>query len=283
MEKKVCGPPNGTNLNESAPINDTYINQILVLGAVKLCRKLPRRRAGSVCFVSAKICIKVCSGGHLSEASTMRFVARNTSIPVPKVYCAFTYNGATYIAMERIKGDMLAKGWVKRSPGSKATLLAQLRVMVEELRRIPSPRESVSNVDGGPIHDVRMPDIHGPYIDVHEFHKQLRGGLGAHPDHYADLSKMIALQDGRQWALKFTHGDLSSLNILARGDNIVGIIDWETAGFYPEYWEYTSACQVHPFALFWRDEIEKFIQPVPEALEMEKIRQKYFGDMTCFT
>lgn len=35
----------------------------------------------------------------------------------------------------------------------------------------------------------------------------------------------------------FTHGDLSSLNILARVDDIVGIIDWETAGWYPSYWE----------------------------------------------
>jgi len=33
----------------------------------------------------------------------------------------------------------------------------------------------------------------------------------------------------------FTHGDLSSLNVLVRGDQIVGIIDWETAGWYPSY------------------------------------------------
>ena len=36
----------------------------------------------------------------------------------------------------------------------------------------------------------------------------------------------------------FTHGDLSSFNIVARVDGIVGIIDWETAGWYPSYWEY---------------------------------------------
>jgi hypothetical protein len=94
---------------------------------------------------------------------------------------------------------------------------------------------------------------------------------------------MIALQDGRQWALKFTHGDLSSLNILARGDNIVGIIDWETAGFLPEYLEYTSACQVNPRNLFWREEVEKFIGPMPAAWEMGKIRRKYFGDISPFT
>lgn len=53
-------------------------------------------------------------------------------------------------------------------------------------------------------------------------------------------------QDDDKWPLVFTHGDLSRLNILARGDDIVGIIDWETAGWYPSYWEYTTACQVNP-------------------------------------
>lgn len=40
-------------------------------------------------------------------------------------------------------------------------------------------------------------------------------------------------QQSEGWPLKFTHGDLRSLNILACGDSIVGIVDWETAGWYP--------------------------------------------------
>jgi hypothetical protein len=38
-----------------------------------------------------------------------------------------------------------------------------------------------------------------------------------------------------------THGDLPR-NILAEGSNITAIIDWETAGCYPEFWEY---CRMH--------------------------------------
>jgi len=33
----------------------------------------------------------------------------------------------------------------------------------------------------------------------------------------------------------FTHGDLSSLSILARGDEVVAIVDWEIAGWCPSY------------------------------------------------
>lgn len=36
-----------------------------------------------------------------------------------------------------------------------------------------------------------------------------------------------------------THGDLLPQNIMVEGSTITGIIDWETAGYYPEFWEYS--------------------------------------------
>jgi len=109
MEEKGARQLQGTSPSESSPINDTLINRLLVLGAVKVFRHL-RRRKGGVLFVSSKICIKLRPGTLLSEASTISFIARRTSIPVPKIYCAFTHGGQTYIAMEGIKGQMLAVG-----------------------------------------------------------------------------------------------------------------------------------------------------------------------------
>ncbi|KAK6840103.1 hypothetical protein PG987_005969 [Apiospora arundinis] len=58
---------------------------------------------------------------------------------------------------------------------------------------------------------------------------------------WTDLREMAALQNGPWPASVFTHGDLNPSNIFVRGDEVVGIIDWETAGWYPDYWEYTSA------------------------------------------
>ena len=77
-----------------------------------------------------------------------------------------------------------------------------------------------------------------------------------------------------------THGDLSSFNILVRGDRVVGIIDWETAG-YPSYWEYSMAWWLfHPDNEFWRWETDRFLDPImPQELEMEKMRIRYFGDV----
>jgi thiamine kinase-like enzyme len=97
--------------------------------------------------------------------------------------------------------------------------------------------------------------------------------------HEPEISELISQQDKLQSAPVFTHGDLSSLNVLASGDEIVGIIDWETAGWYPSYWEYTTAWNVNPQNQFWRDEVDRFLQPMHEELEMEKTRLKYFGDV----
>lgn len=41
-------------------------------------------------------------------------------------------------------------------------------------------------------------------------------------------------------AIVFTHGDLNPRNILAENGKITGIVDWENAGFFPEYWEHTK-------------------------------------------
>ena len=76
----------------------------------------------------------------------------------------------------------------------------------------------------------------------------------------------------------FTHGDLSSLNVLARGDEVVGIVDWETAGWMPGYWEFVCAWNVNARNLFWRGEVEGFVERDGRALEMEGVRQRFFGD-----
>jgi aminoglycoside phosphotransferase len=40
----------------------------------------------------------------------------------------------------------------------------------------------------------------------------------------------------------FTHGDLNLRNILVDdAGRITGIVDWESARWFPEYWEYTKA------------------------------------------
>jgi len=39
----------------------------------------------------------------------------------------------------------------------------------------------------------------------------------------------------------FTHSDVAPSNILVNEGYVVGIVDWQDAGLYPEYWGYATA------------------------------------------
>lgn len=42
--------------------------------------------------------------------------------------------------------------------------------------------------------------------------------------------------------------------------------------------QYSTASQVNPQNSFWKEEIDNFLEPMPTALKMEQLRQKYFGN-----
>ncbi|RAH72564.1 kinase-like protein [Aspergillus aculeatinus CBS 121060] len=281
-QKGSPSSPYAAPLGASNTVNDSKFYRCLTLLAIKTF-KCFRPREGNVLMLTDSICVKYGRRVRLAEASTMRFISQNTSIPVPKIFCAFKRSGVTYIVMERIKGDIIGNGWVRRSEESKAKLLSALARMIREMRDLRPPESmGVASVDGGSLHDCRIPGPSldfGPFATIQDFHRHLRMGLEFDPKLHIDAQKLIKQQQSKSWPLAFTHGDLSSLNILGREDDIVGIIDWETAGWYPSYWEYTSAYQVNPQNSFWVHEIDKFLEAMPEELAMERLRQKWFGDV----
>lgn len=268
------------------PLEAGPIIRLLVILCVKVknqafLRRLWKPSPGLLSVFN--ICVKVSPYERLAEAHAMRFIAQHTSIPVPKVYCAFARKGRTYTVMSRIKGTMAVRGWHDRTEESKAKILGQLRQMVTELRSVPPPDGAiVSSVDGGPFYDCRLPSKHiwGPFKTTRDFHEALANG-GNIDLKYANLpdevSELFAFYRQCGNELVLTHGDLSSLNILVEGDKVVGIVDWETAGWFPPYWEYTCAKQANPRNFFWADEVDGFLQPLPHELKLDSIRQKYFG------
>ncbi|KAH7175027.1 kinase-like domain-containing protein, partial [Fusarium flagelliforme] len=200
---------------------------------------------------------------------------RNTSIPVPRVYCSFKHKGRVYILMKRIPGQDLSQTWARRSEESEARILTQLQQITTELRSIPPPDGiGVANVDGSPVFDQRLPDksLWGPFEAIQDFHRDLRHGLelGENVEAFPGLRELINFHNGPWQKIVFTHSDLSSFNIMAVDDNVTGIVDWETAGWMPPYWEYTSAWHVNPHNDFWQDAVDRFLSPFPHELEMER-------------
>lgn len=59
----------------------------------------------------------------------------------------------------------------------------------------------------------------------------------------------------KQHRICFTHADLHHANILVRDGQLVGILDWEFFGWYPEYWECirirTQSMRIKPILALW--------------------------------
>ncbi|KAF2860993.1 hypothetical protein K470DRAFT_56267 [Piedraia hortae CBS 480.64] len=160
---------------------------------------------------------------HLRETEAMEFVRQNTSILAPKVFLAFTYRGSSYIVMEKIQGislhDVLVEG---PSAKLKTTLLRQLKEMINELRSIEPPHSfSIGDVNGTPDRHPRLSNPHyrGPYLTMKTFRLDFRNGIDASNTGYIPgLAEFVPVQDRASSKLVFTHGDLSSDNIIGHGD-----------------------------------------------------------------
>jgi hypothetical protein len=100
--------------------------------------------------ISPTMIVKYGSHASLIEAKTMLFIAQHTSLPVPKLYAAYTYGPLdrnvgdfgslydTYIFMELIPGETLEKAWGTYDSITKSQIASELRGYMEHLRSIPA-------------------------------------------------------------------------------------------------------------------------------------------------
>jgi tRNA A-37 threonylcarbamoyl transferase component Bud32 len=267
--------------------------QIFTLFLVNLAtlgwaRKLFAYPGGTITCLG--FCIKSGETVTLTEAHALQFVAKHTSIPVPAVHHAFVHRGKTYILMERVHGEIMAKRWHLLPSTSKESILSQLKGMIEELRSIPSKGAAICNIDGGPLHDYRLPHklSWGPFTTISDFHLALRNNVTSEalkgqassslsPNAVSDMHKLISFHESVTQPPVLTHGDLNTPNILLDGDKVVAILDWGTAAWMPYYWEYTMTRHANPQNVIWQREVEQFLCPYNTEFEMEGLRCMYFG------
>lgn len=291
MTSIVSSSDNAASEHENlqiAGVNSTCLSRLftrLALGTLGRFYK-----SNGVCTpISRHKIIKCGRRVRLTEAATMKFIAENTSIPVPRVYCSFRHKDRTFILMERIRGEDIPRAWKRLSEEGRQKMFAQLKAMIDELRRLTPPLGTgVESCTGGSLTDCRIKraERFGPFKSIQDFHFWLREDLrpSDHPNRakdqeWQDIEKMAAMQDGPWPPPVFTHADLNPCNILIRDDNVVAIIDWEFSGWYPHYWEYTSAYYGNISRTGWQDELCNFLETFPAELEMERTRNQWWGEV----
>ncbi|KAK2751428.1 hypothetical protein FQN55_000702 [Onygenales sp. PD_40] len=176
--------------------------------------------------------------------AAMNYVAKHTSIPIPNIIKTYKHHDALYIEMEYISATSLEKAWLggHLSQAEKEDIVTELASYVSQLRGLNPPhREIVGSAHCNACLDYRVGfSTFGPFTNHQDFHSFLRRGL-AIENCTESFSQDITASHSRVYQSRFTHAGLCPRNILVRDGKVCAIIDWEFAGWYPEYWEYTKA------------------------------------------
>ncbi|KAJ3517901.1 hypothetical protein NLJ89_g198 [Agrocybe chaxingu] len=211
----------------------------------------------------------------------MEFVARNTTIPVPRVLDFFEIKGFQHLVQEYIEGDILEDVWPKMTDEQRHDAVLQLKEFMDQLRALQPPQPGrVQAVDGGPLNDPRISRSRpwGPFVSNIDFGDfSFRGAVKKNLDRYPGAAELYDKVEGRTWKTVFSHGDLGPHNILWKDGRIVSIIDWEYAGWFPEYWEYTRTFlatglfpQDENRCNFWRV-FDSVVDRYPDELAIEQL------------
>ncbi|OBT47178.1 hypothetical protein VE00_03455 [Pseudogymnoascus sp. WSF 3629] len=176
----------------------------------------------------------------IEESHALR-LAEQLHLPVPHVHEAQTTpDGGASIRMDYIPGDNLKDVWPSMTPDQKHDIAIQLRDIIDKMRSLPSESNAIRSCSGGGIRDLRSYFDYsgGPFPDEESFNSFV---LDFRPTVTPDaiLRRLNALPTCNH-RLTFCHADLSQHNLIVRDNKIVGLIDWEFAGWFPEYWEYVK-------------------------------------------
>jgi aminoglycoside phosphotransferase (APT) family kinase protein len=175
----------------------------------------------------------------------MRLVKQHTSVPVPIII--FEYNPErNKIGMSFVRGSTLKSVWDELNEGEKERICREIWTMIAQWRQIPLPHHLAHLhqclADGSAATtDALLEDLVDPprsldsdealRLRIYQRYRKYHG------ERYANtLLDMLPRSNGSV----FTHGDVAPRNIMIKRGHITGILDWELAGWYPNYWEYAN-------------------------------------------
>ena len=185
-----------------------------------------------------------------NEEAAVRLVREHTNVPVPQIYMA-SYrikNGQEVgsLLMDLVEGVPLNTVWDGFDEDSKRRICTDIWNIAAQLRQIPRPTALEHlfqcGADGSPSIDVPLRDPDGSPFPI-ETDEELRARIYERYLHFNGGSYPENLRDRlpRSSTSTFTHGDLCPRNIMVDSSGrITGVLDWENAGWYPDYWEYAN-------------------------------------------
>lgn len=176
--------------------------------------------------------VKAWRSGMQLECDTIQFV-KSSSVPVPEVIVSWVdivWN-RSFLILKALEGRTLDHVWDSLSPNQHTQLADTIASYCKELAGRTSGR----------LMTERGCSIQDEFLTQHPPHEEppwRPWTLGP----YSPSQLQAYLSRSSQWEghigpFYFYHADLGPSNILVSEDGgVVGIIDWESAAFYPRFW-----------------------------------------------
>ncbi|KAM3536978.1 hypothetical protein ARSEF1564_010100 [Beauveria bassiana] len=174
--------------------------------------------------------VRVGRSDLLAERRNLELVAEQTNVPVPHVYDFYTTSGFEHLIMEKMPGVTLEYAWPDLSFQEREDLADQVVRLVGQFRRLQSPFINAALLN----RQALRPGLRDSFDFTMERMKEYTWCDSAVD--YVQL-RCEALHDMPN---VFTHGDLDWSNIMVLNKQVCGIIDMESSGFFPPYWEWVS-------------------------------------------
>ncbi|MCJ1467406.1 hypothetical protein MMC07_006030 [Pseudocyphellaria aurata] len=202
-----------------------------------------------------------------SEETAMRLVAEHTKVPVPEIFGSSYGPGGGSISMSRVPGVPLDSMWDRLDEGGKERLCREIWWMIAMWRQIARPPD-LAHVyqclaDGSAattdplLQDVRDPPR--PLFTDDEVRRRIYDRCWYHGlEDESTLNTLFATLP-RSDASVFTHGEMAPRNILVDRitSRVSGVVDWELAGWYPDYWEYANIMSAPSTDLDWQSWMDR--------------------------
>lgn len=189
-------------------------------------------------------------------------VVRAAGFPVPRVIFygdhPDTPHAPVSISMTRVPGKELGQVYEKLSSEDKRSISRELKGYLEVMRGWLNPwgGNRICSLTGSAVRGIRVPNhCAGPFESEEELNEYLirpswAGGFSSETKYNNALS-VDKRKQKMTHRMVFTHVDLKHHNIMVNEGRITGFLNWESAGWYPEYWDFTTALRFAQEDFWW--------------------------------
>ncbi|TVY90888.1 hypothetical protein LAWI1_G005203 [Lachnellula willkommii] len=255
------------------------------------CEKLwedPSR--GVVLKCNPRLVAKIIQGNDdYTEYTSLKYLEEHApDIPAPRPHGLVKFSSARIMFMTYFPSTTLESAWPNLTHENKLLIQHQLNDIFLKLRALTSTgvEHVLGGVSGEGVKDLRR-DGHKTRetISTVAAFEEFQFSIPPH-NTSSSVNFLRSLLPPASSTVVFTHGDVRTANIMVDVDetgiyHVTGIIDWETSGFYPEYFE--SSKILYIFRLYQEEDWWQYLPPcIAPAQNPERWLVDRLWDMICY-